>query len=286
MAAETRCYVAVRSIARSTDERTTISTILPPVGISARATVVAPRLATGSEVDHELEESANANHDHDSQGSSKPQRSSGSHAWIMPARKTTNATNERTCIDSFAQRAGISDRAPIMHFRSSPVLKALMLANTNSIVLDYAARCSVGGTDLGHYILRQLPVLAPEAYAQTLPNGLTYADLVLPRVIELMYTSEGLREFAAELGYDGDPFEWDEDRRHITKCELDAVFAHMYQLDRQDVEHILDPAPPAITFSGLKAKEMREFGEYRTKRYVLAAFDVLASGDYPCIYAQ
>ena len=90
-----------------------------------------------------------------------------------------------------------------------------------------------------------------------------------------------LQGFAQDLGYDGPPFPWDEERRHRLKCELDAIFAHMYQLDRPDLEWILEAPAPSSSFPGLKRSEMQECGEYRTQRYVLQAYDQLARGELP-----
>jgi hypothetical protein len=50
------------------------------------------------------------------------------------------------------------------------------------------------------------------------------------------------------------------------------------------LRYILDPAEvmgadyPSETFRVLKHNELREFGEYRTRRLVLAAWDGLESG--------
>ena len=100
-------------------------------------------------------------------------------------------------------------------------------------------------------------------------------------MLELSYTAYDLQGFAQDLGYDGLPFPWDEERRHQCKCELDAIFAHMYQLDRSDLEWILDAPAPSSSFPGLKRSEMQEFGEYRTQRFVLQAYDQLARGELP-----
>jgi len=101
-------------------------------------------------------------------------------------------------------------------------------------------------------------------------------------VLELTYTSHDLAPFARDLGYDGAPFGWDLERRHQLRCELDAYYAHLYDLTRDELRYILDPADvmgpdyPSVTFPGLKRKEIAAFGEYRTQRRVLAAFDALA----------
>ena len=102
---------------------------------------------------------------------------------------------------------------------------------------------------------------------------------IVPRVLELTYTSHSLAPFARDLGYDGPPFAWDEDRRAHLRADLDAFYARAYGLTRDELRYILDPADvkgpdyPSETFRVLKEKEIRQHGEYRTRRLVLAAWD-------------
>jgi hypothetical protein len=77
------------------------------------------------------------------------------------------------------------------------------------------------------------------------------------------------------------PCKWDEGRRAIIKAELDAVYARLYCLTTDELRYILDPQDiygpdfPGETFRVLKEKEMRLYGEYRTKRLVLEAWEKL-----------
>lgn len=158
---------------------------------------------------------------------------------------------------------------------------ALVMANMNSLPLDWAARMSVGGVNLNFFIVKQFPVLPPEAYLEESPCGGEWVGLIVPRALELTYTSWEMRPFALDLGYDGSPFVWDEGRRHRLKSELDAIFAHVYGLERDDLEYILDAPAPSASFTTLKRNEIQEFGEYRTRRYALAAYDQIARGETP-----
>ena len=158
------------------------------------------------------------------------------------------------------------------------------MGNMNSIPLDWAARMSVGGVNMNFYIVKQLPALPPEAYLSELTkDGITFAEAVATRVLELTYTAHDIGGFAASLGYDGPPFPWDEKARHRLRCELDAIFARMYELNRSQLEWILDSEPPGVSFPTLKRNEENRFGEYRTRRYVLHAFDQLQRGDLPYV---
>lgn len=154
---------------------------------------------------------------------------------------------------------------------------AALYGNVCSLVLDYAARQSVAGLHLTLGYLKQLPILPPTFY--TAPR----LAFIVPRVLELTYTSHSLAPFARDLSYDGPPFGWDEDRRAQLRAELDAFYARAYGLDHDELRYILDPADvrgpdyPSETFRVLKEKEIRLHGEYRTRRLVLEAWDRMDS---------
>ncbi|MHB1462503.1 MAG: Eco57I restriction-modification methylase domain-containing protein [Armatimonadota bacterium] len=113
------------------------------------------------------------------------------------------------------------------------------------------------------------------------------------------------------------PFKWDEDRRAVLRAELDAYYAKLYGLNRKQLRYVLDPhglskkelegildpwedptcsgphllpAEPDLDFPGetfrvLKNKEEKQFGEYRTRRLVLEAWERLhAQGLMPEVY--
>jgi hypothetical protein len=106
---------------------------------------------------------------------------------------------------------------------------------------------------------------------------------ITPRVLELTYTSRSLKLWAEDLGHLGAPFAWDEDRRALLRAELDALFARKYGLSKDELRYILDPADvkgtnyPSETFRVLKNKEESRYGEYRTRRLVLEAWDRLGN---------
>ena len=202
--------------------------------------------------------------------------------WLHAFRSITGSTNERTMIADSIPKGGVGNSAPIVEYEyAEAVASALIIANMNSLPLDWAACISVGGTNMSFYIVKQLPVLPPEAFLKKSNYGQPYVQLIVPRVLELTYTSIEMTGFASDLGFHGPPFPWNEERRHCLKCELDAIFAHMYGLDRPELEWILDAPEPNSSFPLLKSHEMDEFGEYRTKRYVLSAFDLLDRGEAP-----
>jgi hypothetical protein len=70
----------------------------------------------------------------------------------------------------------------------------------------------------------------------------------------------------AEIAPDGfpyPPFKWDEERRARLRAELDAIYAHLYGLNYNEVEYILE------TFPIVKRQDMKTYGTYRTRELLL-----------------
>lgn len=198
--------------------------------------------------------------------------------WLIGMRKITNATNERTVISTIFPKGAVGNSAHILfpNGNISTIQMAFFVGAAASLVLDYVARQKIGGTNLNFFYLEQLPFLAPD---QPSEEALNYVG---ERVLELTYTSHSLAPFARDLGHDGPPFAWDENRRALLRADLDAFYARAYGLTRDELRYILDPADvkgpdyPSETFRVLKEKEIRQHGEYRTRRLVLEAWDRMA----------
>jgi hypothetical protein len=202
--------------------------------------------------------------------------------WTIGLRDITASTNERTVVCTLIPAWGVGNSLPLL-LPAEQVVSVVpgLLATLSSLTLDFVARHKVGGTHLNFFIAYQLPILPPTFY--TAPR----LDFIVPRVLELSYTSHSLAPFARDLGYDGPPFGWDEDRRAKLRAELDAFYGRAYGLDRDELRYILDPADvkgpdyPSETFRVLKEKEIRQYGEYRTRHLVLEAWDRMeAEGEF------
>ncbi len=200
-------------------------------------------------------------------------------SWLIGWRDITNATNERSVISTFLPRIAVGNTIKILFVNVDVRLCPLLVGCLSSLVLDYAARQKIGGVHLPVEMLRQLPVLPPSAYSQ--PS----ISFIQTRVLELTYTSRDLKHWAEDLGYDGSPFAFDPERRAVLRAELDAYYAHLYGLNREELRYILDPVDvmgpdyPSETFRVLKNNEMRQFGEYRTQRLVLESWDRLIGSE-------
>ena len=201
--------------------------------------------------------------------------------WLMGWRDITSAHVLRTVIADIIPAYGCGNKFLLIFPGVDAKLCAALLGCLNSLTLDFVARQKLGGNSLMLYILKQLPVLPPSAYRQTA------LEFIVPRVLELIYTSHSMAPFARDLGYNGQPFGWDEARRALLRAELDAWYARAYGLTRDELRYILDPADvkgedyPSETFRVLKNSENKNFGEYRTRRLVLDAWDRFARTEAP-----
>lgn len=197
--------------------------------------------------------------------------------WLVGFRDVARSTDERTFICSVIPRVGVGHKMPLMFLNNLKTLSLFLCcyANTNSMVFDFVSRQKIGGTSMGYFIIKQLPLIPLSSFQS---DDISF---IHERAIELVYTSYELQDFADDCGYKDRPFTWDDNRRAILKAELDAYYANLYGLTRDELRYILDPQDvhgedfPGETFRGLKNNEIRQYGEYRTRRLVLEAWDRL-----------
>jgi hypothetical protein len=233
--------------------------------------------------------------------------------WFVVYRDVTNSTNERTTIATVIPRRGVAyTLRVIVGFTCELSLMGCFVANVNSLVFDYIARQAIPGMHLSDHVVKQLPALSPTAYTPA------DVEFIAPRVLELVYTAWDIKPFAddvwreanselraaiqrqweanraatgghpseppawAEIAPDDiplPPFKWDDQRRAHLRAELDAHYARLYGLTRDELRYILDPKDvygddfPGETFRVLKEKEIKQYGEYRTRRLVLEEWD-------------
>ena len=149
--------------------------------------------------------------------------------WLIGIRKISRSTDERTVVGGVFPLSAVGDSLPVWMALadSSTVLPAML----SSFVCDYVARMKIGGTNLNFFITKQITVPSPRVFEQRTPwshNRESVRDWLLPRVLELTYTTWELESFASDCGWTGPPFRWDEERRFLLRCELDAAFFHLY----------------------------------------------------------
>ena len=210
------------------------------------------------------------------------------HKWLIGFRKLTNATTERTFICTPIPNAkGLGDSVTLLYAERGTVPVASLCAMLTSLVYDYTVRQKVGGTNMNIFFVKQLPVLTPDQ----IPSAMQWQ--IVKRVAELCYFNHDMDGWASELWEEmseeqraelpqlgaQQPWVYNPERRAILQAELDAIFAHLYGLNTEDLVYILDPEDICgkgcinETFRVLKDNEIRQYGEYRTKRLVLEAWN-------------
>lgn len=198
-----------------------------------------------------------------------------SRKWLVGFRDICRSTDERTVIIGLMSIVAVGHTCPIIFPGCEAVEAGLFVASLCTFANDFIARQKIGGTHLTYGYFNQFPVLPPTTYTRPCPwsgNGETLRDWLLPRVLELTYTAWDLEPFAQDCGFNGPPFRWDEARRFLLRCELDAAFFHLYGIERDDVAYIMD------TFPIVKRKDEAAHGSYRTKDTILEIYDAMISG--------
>jgi hypothetical protein len=133
----------------------------------------------------------------------------------------------------------------------------------------------VSGNNFNMFIIKQLPVPLPATFDEVAPwdRRAPLLEWIVPRVMEMAYTSSDLRKFARNAGFDCEPFRWDDDRRFLLRCELDAAFLRLFGIDRESASHVID------AFTIVQSREEEAWGEYRTKRVILETYDAMAEAE-------
>jgi hypothetical protein len=233
--------------------------------------------------------------------------------WLTGFRNVARSNDERTFLTSMLPLAAVGHSMPLVRLQSQSCTDTtLLLGMFNSIPFDFVIRQKLGGINVTFGYIMQFPAIPPEQYTDGVKRYL------VPRILELVCTTWELHAFLNQIWKEADaplrqtieqqwcenrtvtgghngpapawytppenacpfgPFKWDEDRRPAIRAELDAYFARLVGLSKDDLRYILDPEDvhgpgfPSETFRVLKDKEIARYGEYRTRRLVLEAWE-------------
>jgi hypothetical protein len=239
--------------------------------------------------------------------------------WSLGFRDIARSTDERTAIFSLMPRTAVGNKIPLWFPDTQGTTSvACLIGMACSLVVDAMARQKIGGTTLNFFYVKQFPFVLPTIL------GDRELQVLVPRVTELVCTAWDVMAFADDIwreadsdlrktiesqwranflatgqrvhhapawytpssdGFSHPPFTWSTERRALLRAELDAYYAKLYGLTRDELRYILDPQDvygpdfPGETFRVLKEKEISQFGEYRTRRLVLEAWDRLEGKD-------
>ena len=223
------------------------------------------------------------------------------HNWLFGYRCIARSVDQRTLVCSLVPDAyGVGHSITMLYPHSGAVPVTLLQSMMTSIVFDYAVRQKVGGINMSVFFVKQFPVLRPESFSENDKN------FIIERAFELNFFNYDLQGWADEIWEEADdelkdaiinrfeecngatvsdkatwkpePCIYNPERRAIAQAELDAIYAHLYGLNTEDLKYILDPEDVCgdgcinETFRVLKDREIRVLGEYRTKRLVLEAW--------------
>lgn len=172
--------------------------------------------------------------------------------WLLGWRDICRATDARTLIATALPRVAVGNKVPVALASRG---RAELQASWSSHVADFVARQKMGGTTMNYFIFMQLPMPVPSHIAECdVPLGISPTDWVAERVDRL----------------NARPTMTNQDQRAIWRAELDAWAFHVYGVSRDDADYILD------TFPIVRRQDEAAFGEFRTKRLILAAYDAMA----------
>lgn len=210
------------------------------------------------------------------------------HKWLFAFRDIARGVDMRTFIIApIPDAKGVGHTATLLYAERGCMPGASLYGMMSSLIFDYCSRQKIGGTHASINYVKQFPVLTPDQIPST-----TQWQIV-KRVAELCYFNHDMDGWASELWDEMNeeqraelpqlgaqqPWIYDPERRAILQAELDAIFAHLYGLNTEDLRYILDPEDVCgkgcinETFRVLKDNEIRQYGEYRTKRLVLEAWN-------------
>ncbi len=205
--------------------------------------------------------------------------------WVLGFKEITAPTNARTMIAAIIPAVGFGNKVPILLPTGPSRDEWLLCANLNSLAFDYVSRQKIQGQTLNLFIVEQLPIVPPAAYARAFDSK-TAAEIVREAVLELSYTAHDLAPFARDMGHvdaTGEvlpPFIWDEARRLTIRAKLDALYFILYG--------VFDPANPAAsrddiryiysTFPIVAEKEAEKWGSYKSEELCLAWINALMAG--------
>jgi hypothetical protein len=189
-----------------------------------------------------------------------------SHKWFFTWRDL--GPSERSLVGTIIPRTAAGHKAPLMICDHAPIDRVILATILSSLVVDYSVRQNTNA--MTFFVIEQTPVLHRASLNIDLVwLGGTANEWLLPRAFELFYTNHELQALAQDLDREHPPFVWSAERRSLIQAEIDAAMLHLYGLDRDRADWILE------SFKVLKKYEERDHGEFRTKRLVMAAYEAM-----------
>jgi hypothetical protein len=179
------------------------------------------------------------------------------HKWYLAYRVISSSTNERCSIASIIPKSIVSYSAYLIFIDDLNDL-IIHLANMNSFWFDFTVRAKVT-LNFPPVILEQCPCIKSEHISESI------LEEIKARVLKLTYTSTDLNDFGEAFNLTS-PYQWNDKERFQLQCELDAIYAHLYGLEIEEMEYILE------TFPIVKRRDSAKYSSYRTKETILKLY--------------
>jgi hypothetical protein len=184
---------------------------------------------------------------------------------LLGHRRVARNTDERSCIACLIPWGAVS-YGLILSVGPSARELACLAASYNSFAYDYLLRNSFSQASVPQSTSEQIPVPGPSKFLSRPEwSERRLRDWMCEHVLELCYSAWDMEPFAQDLGDEGPPFVWDEERRFLMRAELDAAYFHLYGIDRDDVDYIMD------SFGAFRRNDPNRFA--RTKNLILEIYD-------------
>lgn len=182
--------------------------------------------------------------------------------------RISSPTNARSLIAALLPQAAVGDSVFLLN-AGDEVDMSLLVAQMNSFALDYVVRQKLAGLNLNFFYVQQFPFLPPSAFEVVAPwaRDQRLDEWVVDRVMLLTLTADDMQPLAEVL--EGEVRPWDPWYRRVIAAELDAAMFLLFGLGRDEVDYIMD------TFPIVKRKDEADFGDFRTKRLILEAYDAM-----------
>jgi len=229
--------------------------------------------------------------------------------WALSFKDIASATNVRSMIAAIVPYCGTSNKLPLLLPDINGSKKSarrditakyvdsvpLLLANLNSTPFDYVVRQKLHSTTLNLFIVEQLPVVPPAAYARAFGSK-TARDIVRAEVLALTFTAHDMAPFARDMGYidpaTGEakpPFVFDVQDRLRRRARLDAVYFMLYfpSSTPTEIADLRDTASYIYSTFPIVEREERAAhqGRYMSRELCLAYINALAAGDPDAVIA-
>lgn len=213
--------------------------------------------------------------------------------WAIGFNDVCNTNNARSLISALVPEGAYGNTLPLLTWTTDDVTGlALLQGNLASIPADYVARQKIQSRHLNKYILAQLPIIPPAAYARQF-GPKSAAEIVKAAVLELTYTAHDMAPFARDMGHVDEagevlpPYVWDEERRLHLRAKLDALYFILYGIfdpadvaqSRDDIRYIYS------TFPIVERQEVAAYGSYRSRDLALAYINALIAGQPDAVVA-